>query len=67
MTPWDVTEYEPGKGFSAVRNPYYYQVDTAGNQLPYIDYVVSRTVANQQIAALKVTAGEVDAQGDGSC
>ncbi len=65
MTPWDVTEYEPGKGFSVVRNPYYFQVDSAGNQLPYIDYVVGRTVANQQIAALKVTAGEVDAQGDG--
>ena len=65
MTAWDVIEYTPGKGFTAERNPYYYQVDTEGNQLPYIDRIIDRTVADQQMAALKVAQGEVDAQGDG--
>ncbi len=32
-----LTEHE-GDRFSWVRNPYYYMVDTAGNQLPYPDY-----------------------------
>ena len=41
------------------RNPYYYTVDTAGQQLPYIDRVVSQTV-NTETYNLKVIAGEAD-------
>lgn len=39
MTAWKIVEYEPGTTLIvAERNPYYYAVDTEGNQLPYIDY-----------------------------
>ena len=41
------------------RNPYYYAVDTAGQQLPYIDRIVSETV-NIGTYKLKVIAGEAD-------
>ena len=45
------------------RNPYYYAVDTALQQLPYIDRVVSETV-NNATYKLRVIAGEADyAQG----
>ena len=40
------------------RNPYYFKVDTAGNQLPYIDRVVSTRVQDPQAAILKIIAGE---------
>ena len=41
------------------RNPYHYAVDTAGQQLPYIDRIVSETV-NIGTYKLKVIAGEAD-------
>ncbi len=43
-----------------VRNPYYHHVDTAGNQLPYVDRLEVTHVAGTQLYDLKVMAGEVD-------
>jgi peptide/nickel transport system substrate-binding protein len=40
------------------RNPYYFKVDEAGNQLPYIDRVVSTRVQDPEAAILKILAGE---------
>jgi peptide/nickel transport system substrate-binding protein len=42
------------------RNPYYYKVDTEGNQLPYIDRLERTTVTDKETALLKLFAGEVD-------
>jgi len=42
------------------RNPYYWKVDTAGNQLPYIDRIESPMFTDQQAILLKVLAGEID-------
>ena len=42
------------------RNPYYFKVDAAGNQLPYIDGIVSTKVEGSEGANLKIIAGEVD-------
>ena len=44
----------------AVRNPYYWKVDTAGNQLPYIDAMTWPQTAEPQVRILKALAGEVD-------
>jgi len=41
------------------RNPYYWKVDTAGNQLPYINKVVC-TIVDPEVYQLKVISGEVD-------
>jgi len=46
----------------AERNPYYWKVDTAGNQLPYIDRIRFDVVSDIEALALKVIAGEVDMQ-----
>ena len=48
------------------RNPYYYRVDGAGHQLPYLDQVVF-TIADSQINAAKTGAGESDLQARSSC
>jgi peptide/nickel transport system substrate-binding protein len=45
------------------RNPYYWAVDSAGNQLPYIDGWVVSAVADVEVAKLKLIAGEIDVAG----
>jgi peptide/nickel transport system substrate-binding protein len=59
LTPWiavsvgnDSAMYE--------RNPYYFKVDSAGNQLPYIDKMQSNLVPDQQMMNMKQLAGEID-------
>jgi len=42
------------------RNPYYFKVDSKGQQLPYIDKIVSQQVENVEMLNLKLLAGEVD-------
>ncbi len=42
------------------RNPYYWKVDTAGNQLPYIDRVDVSIVQDQEMVNMKIVAGELD-------
>lgn len=44
------------------RNPYYFKVDTQGQQLPYIDFMTSQQVNDVEMVTLKVIAGEVDFQ-----
>ncbi len=58
MLPW-----APKKFTSTVkvfeRNPYYYQVDEEGNQLPYVDRIVS-TVVDKEVYHMKAMTGEAD-------
>lgn len=41
------------------RNPYYFKVDPAGNQLPYIDYIETQNVSSPDIMAAKASTGQV--------
>ena len=43
-----------------VRNPYYWKVDPAGNQLPYIDGYDRYLMSDDEAMLLKFMAGEVD-------
>ncbi len=45
-------------------NPYYFKVDTAGQQLPYIDEQNEVFISNKELINLKIVAGEVDLKGD---
>ena len=64
FTAWMVTEYVPGERVRLERNPYYWKVDTAGNQLPYIDSLdVQIPQGNAtELVLLKALAGELDMQ-----
>ena len=42
------------------RNPYYFKVDSSGQQLPYVDGVISQQVNDTEAVNLKVLAGEID-------
>ncbi len=63
INAWKVT-VPPAQGTRMIveRNPFYWKVDTAGNQLPYIDRVVFDLVENTEVANMKAIAGEVDMQ-----
>lgn len=42
------------------RNPYYFKVDTKGQQLPYIDRIIVEHVPERQIIDGKIVSGETD-------
>jgi peptide/nickel transport system substrate-binding protein len=65
LDPWLIT----GDGYSAgstqiimERNPYFWQVDTAGNQLPYVDTITWTVVQDNQALLLEAVAGNIDMQ-----
>ncbi len=62
---WKVKQFNSGQSALFERNPYYWKVDSAGNQLPYIDnlevQIASSGSANEQVT-LKAIAGELDMQ-----
>lgn len=45
-----------------VRNPYFYAVDSAGNQLPYIDELVYNVGQDVETLVLQALNGEIDMQ-----
>ncbi|NLA57576.1 MAG: ABC transporter substrate-binding protein [Firmicutes bacterium] len=62
LTEWMPVEHEPARRLVLERNPYYYAVDTAGNQLPYIDRVEINYVEDLEVVKLKLLNGEADMQ-----
>ncbi len=60
IDPWICTKVEISKTLTWDRNPYYYAVDTQGNQLPYIDGWDEVTVADPQAELAQVLQGSVD-------
>lgn len=60
LTAWDtITRYGDATQVIAERNPYYFKVDSAGNQLPYIDRVVFDVLEDKEVLVLKALNGEV--------
>jgi len=59
LDPWRVVTAGPSSRFVFVRNPYYHRIDTAGQQLPYIDKVYV-DIASSGLLAAKANAGEAD-------
>jgi peptide/nickel transport system substrate-binding protein len=63
LNPWIVTSgigQDSSNKVTAKRNPYYFKVDTAGNQLPYMDDVSVEIVGDQQVMLLKSANGDFD-------
>ena len=49
-----------GNQIIAERNPYYFKVDTEGNQLPYIDRATIDIISDAQVTTLKAANGDFD-------
>ena len=62
LIPWTVTVPAPADPMVMVRNPYYWQVDTEGNQLPYIDKVEHAFFESTDVVNLWVAQGKIDLQ-----
>ncbi|MCB0105731.1 MAG: hypothetical protein KDE53_07475 [Caldilineaceae bacterium] len=65
LRPWlmesGIGESSTGR-VNATRNPYFFKVDTDGNQLPYMDRYIVDIVADTQVLVLKALNGELDYQ-----
>ena len=62
ISPWRVKVPSPADVVVMERNPYYYGVDTEGNQLPYIDTIEHRFFENNEAFNLMIIQGEIDLQ-----
>ncbi|HTJ57922.1 MAG TPA: ABC transporter substrate-binding protein [Devosiaceae bacterium] len=61
LFPWRVvTPITDTQNFTLERNPYFWKVDPAGNQLPYIDKIDNQIVGDKEVMLLKALNGEVD-------
>jgi peptide/nickel transport system substrate-binding protein len=58
---WCLTELsEDGQLYTFGRNPYYWRVDTEGNQLPYMDAIQVEIVSDEQTRILNCSQGRYD-------
>jgi peptide/nickel transport system substrate-binding protein len=62
LSPWKTVTPSNTPTWTLERNPYSVFVDTAGNQLPYIDRVVLTLAENLEVINLRAIAGEYDWQ-----
>lgn len=59
MGPWTVTEYKPDQVMVMRRNPYFFEVDQAGNQLPYLDEMQYK-LSTWEDRTIQTVAGSAD-------
>jgi peptide/nickel transport system substrate-binding protein len=62
LGPWKTVSPINTPNWNLERNPYYWAVDTAGNQLPYIDRITMGLAENLEVLNLRAIAGEYDFQ-----
>lgn len=62
MTPWKAVTRIASEEYVLERNPYYYAVDTEGNQLPYIDRISMELVEELEVLNLRAIAGNYTLQ-----
>jgi peptide/nickel transport system substrate-binding protein len=60
MTGWKCSSFDEGVRGVYERNPFYWVVDAEGNQLPYIDKVISTTFQNAEVEKVNVLQGKSD-------
>ena len=62
LTPWKTVTPINNPTWVIERNPYYYGVDTAGNQLPYLDRISFGLAENLEVLNLRAIGGQYDLQ-----
>ena len=62
LSPWRLAEPINSRRCRLERNPYSVWVDSAGNQLPYIDSIRNILCANADAVSFKAAAGQLDFQ-----
>ena len=62
LMPWMTVQARDTSAWVLERNPYFWEVDTEGNQLPYIDRWVLTKATDREVVNLRAIAGEYDFQ-----
>ncbi|NLD41986.1 MAG: ABC transporter substrate-binding protein [Chloroflexi bacterium] len=65
LGPWRLALDSPPGQIVLQRNPYFWQVDPDGRQLPYVDHVVLREYAEDETFRMWLVNGELDYQANG--
>ena len=60
LSAWVPVEWVHGQRALYRRNPYYWKVDTAGNQLPYADELEFSIIRNEEVVLLKFLNGQIN-------
>lgn len=60
--PFRLKEFKPAQFTLLERNPYFYEVDSKGQRLPYLDTVVYSVVPNMNAMSLSFLSGGSDVQ-----
>jgi len=58
--PFVIQEYEPAQYVLLARNPYFFEVDSNGTRLPYVDNVIYDIVPDWNAMSLRMLHGEDD-------
>jgi peptide/nickel transport system substrate-binding protein len=62
LAPWKTVGPANTPTWVLERNPYYYGIDSQGNQLPYIDRISMGLAENLEVVNLRAIAGQFDLQ-----
>ena len=63
IAPWKFTNPLGDQVVISERNPYFWAVDPAGNQLPYLDGIQMTLVESTEAGTLMAAQGDIDMQG----
>lgn len=63
--PYKLKEFRSGEKVVLEANPYYYQFDTKGQRLPYVQELILLNVPDYDAMALRFQAGDLDFLDDG--
>ena len=64
--PFKIDKYDVGSRFKVVRNPYYFEKDEKGRQMPYLDGIDNPIIPDSQTGVSAFRAGRVDGTARGS-
>ena len=59
--PFRIRSYRPGERIVLAANPHYWRADSSGQRLPYINFLISKFVPNQNTEIVLFARGETDA------
>jgi peptide/nickel transport system substrate-binding protein len=66
MGPYKFDRYDPGSRFRTVRNPNYYEKDSEGRSLPYMDGIDNPIIQDRTVGISAFRAGRIDGTARGS-
>ena len=58
--PFRVRSFRPGQRIIYEPNPHYWRVDSQGQRLPYVDYLITRYVQDRNTETVLFASGQID-------